>query len=495
MRLIHDSLTKTQRAMCAYLNQKEKEGFRGHPVLFENNQRVERGPTTFHLSRHAWAETAFIKNLEFFYVIDDRCGKKKLVLNRGYGKWQKKMAEYFTMLIDFRIKHGIPIPEGKETENRQTLESRASVRYAGEETFERAAYLLNEVVGEFLRCLSSHAAGMSIPDNFDRVLACNRDVDGTAVLCNYLRHHTLRMLERKKIELKEIEITKKLEEFSELPKEKEIRGDILAAAVLWGVLYGEEYYEAERLRNNKKKGVTGELNRIKFTDRQTNAWHYVRRDLMNGIDEAIIRKALEIQKNTTCPPRVVWNHLKLHETYKLAGSFEVEGVGVRFEASPFAEKPIAGRENRLAIVIYPKDVELIAAMEKIADPTFEHSDGALAVARVSFHDNHVILEEIQSDAETLLRRSKKEQPKELKEFIAKWPKIAMESTRIFCRTHGFREFYAATPYRVLLRYGGPMHPDKTKIYFDGLEKMGGKLVYDDQRELDNMSQYYYVFEA
>jgi len=187
--------------------------------------------------------------------------------------------------------------------------------------------------------------------------------------------------------------------------------------------------------------------------------------------------------------------IQVQSDFSAYGDVQASGQDFYLEVSPFAEKPIGSPIGHFELVLYPKNPRIIAILEKIGDPTFEHADGAFAFAAFCANQNHLLVEEIQTDVVNLLEwNGRKYSVKLLRDLIAQWPEILFESIRSYARHVGYGDFYASTPWRILRRYGGIFHPDKARTYFEGLEKLGGELVYDRDGEF-GWPQYYYRFET
>ncbi len=534
-------LPKGQRAVRVYLQRRSAAGFKGRPVLFEDGRAEERDLTVFHLSRYAYMETALRGPLGIFCTEDKKNGTVYFRIKGMPKKSREGYLKYLVSIVESIEKEGIA-----RKEDRYLKDAIQAFGYLDDDIIGRIREFCQITIDKFITILPRISLAHSRKERFGQVLKEIREIGVSKITLFTLSHLVVGMLEEKK---KDLNLADRLPSWfykfahyytriletpvwgerpknglsGAYPKEKDVVRDIIALNILFGIFYAEATAQYTKSVNSKKEEMSGDLARIKFTQGETNAWRYIQNNFTK-LDEAIILRAMRFERFRKRYGREdrtrIRELLELHKKYAIRQAFEVNGHRLRLEASPFAERPIGNPTGRFAIVVYPEEPRFIRSLKRIADPTFEHSDGALAVARITINNGRIILEEIQSDIETMLKagagvkmkdgvvdleetersiermlkRHLNGDSEKLKPLVEEWQKIVMQALRIFAKTHGFKEFYAATPHRVLSRYWGAMHPDKAKLYFDGWEKMGGTLVFDDKRELDKLPQYYYRFE-
>ncbi len=249
-------------------------------------------------------------------------------------------------------------------------------------------------------------------------------------------------------------------------------------------------------KEESKNGGNG-LGRVLFNEMDQTAWELLRAITLEKVTLEDVCAAAEIAGRVLDPKRLDVQ-FKLHQLYGTSCDLNLDCGAFRMEASPFVEKPIGVPAGMCEIAVWPKDPKIVSALGSIKNPSFEHADGAIALAAVSFSKchSHLLVEEIQSDVPQLIKSSGVNDAR-LGSVVRKWPEIAFSAVCEFARKNAFKEFYVATPYRVIDRYHGHMHPLKSKVYFETLEKLGGQLVYDDESELcgwmDRERQHYYRF--
>jgi len=454
----------------------------------------------FTLSRYAHLETAITRPLELFCRIEGNNGTKKYVFKGISRKSLDNVLKYLKSMHN-RIK--ISMEDGEIHRNyQQVMDSIQAFRYLDDDVFQRVQRLGQEIMDTYLRWLPGTVLFHSRNGTFDVILEDIRK-DGASYSTFFVLTDVISKMLEEELARFDFSFSALYSGHSSNAKEKmqedEIIGNVMALKVLWGLFYVESDWQYSFVQSRKRTGLAGDLGRIRFSPGETNAWRYVRNNF-GDLNEQIILKATRYAQyrkryHTWEDGDTIRECLELHCKYAMRQSFELNGFRLRLEASPFAEKPIGKPIGNFVIAVYPEDPQYIRPLKRISDPTFEHSDGAIAAARLTIRNGKLILEEIQSDVEAMLKLQQDEYGERLKPLVVEWKNAAMEALRIFAMAHGFKEFYAATPYRVLSRYWGEMHPDKVRLYFDGWEKMGGKFVYDSKYELDKVPQYYYVFNV
>lgn len=450
MQMVHSQLTKSQRALCAYLN-KPKEP----DVLKENGIKMK----PHHLGRFA------------FYLFAARAGlfRKGFLRREDYGiitmelrKMEKPVVEGCKPFIDTVVKRELYTDP-------QTREDMIEAKKAIE---------TNEIDDALLERINHYAHAVQ-RDVFYRqeTIACENMKGGYPI-------DRMRIIGRVSFLYEMMSISAR-SMIADAPGEK----DRTAIAVLTGLLRCEQYRNA---MEKFQREASNNLGRALFTPAENNAWNYLRKRLWKPNTRQHFFDALRFVKRQKQFERIEWL-LDLHDDYAFRERIESPGKPYRIEASPFIEKPVGMPITNFCMAIYPEDREMKEAMKRINDPSFEHADGAAALVRLSILGDALILEEMQTDVPSLLRAGSKEEV--LDAMIKGWTDMCFEAAKIFAGKAGFAEFYASTPYRMLDRYGGSMHPNKLRVYFEVMEKQGGELVHDDMGELNEIPQYFYRFEV
>jgi hypothetical protein len=247
------------------------------------------------------------------------------------------------------------------------------------------------------------------------------------------------------------------------------------------------------------------LGRMTFSRQEQQAYELVHRHLFTDLDYYTLLDALRMRTAGIVDQPIMDKFWKIHRKYGRKFDFSFESHEYIAEASPFAEKPVCGPVSDLDLVLYPTEDSVQKMLAYISDKSFEHADGALAFAALSFKKNAILLEEIQTDIPDLFRRLRLRKKDEriltvvsdaeqmLAGLLEKWPEIILSAVKLFAKMHGQDKIYASSPWRIMQRYEGVMHPDKsTAVYFNLMQKLGGQLVHDDKEELGE-PQYYWQF--
>ncbi len=503
VRLVHTELTRDQRAVCAYLHTSDPRGFKGFTPLEDAKQMPERRPTPFHLSRYMYVETTIIRALENFCTLERVNGvwevKETLPLS-------KQILENLRASVDSILADGAVPAEVR----RILVSAKNSIGGLSELEVSRYNSHLDRLLRRFVSDLPRLVFDLSGSNSFDNLMSEARQFGGYYVVCNLLFSMSVRGSEASHEIQSEFANSKVAGSIDSKILDSKIKLNPVAHEIQFlitplsvgsnqdlpkAIFYVNGANSKARVIKSKEQGTSGELNRAKFPQTEATALAYLRSNFYN-LNEISIREALQLaDASYRFDPDKVRELLAIHKKYRTRLDFEFGTTYFALEASSFAEKWVCNPIGRLAVVLYPAEQQLRWALRKFADPSFEHSDGAVATSRLSVHSGHLILEEIQSDLAHLVHQSGLPPGDELIELLQTWRELAMHSVHIFAHQHGFGHFFAATPYRVFSRYGGPMHPDKARLYFEGWENMGGQLVYDGSSDLWPEPQYYYMFKT
>ncbi len=444
---IVQQLPKSQRALRAYLNTEEPfSGFKGNPKkLLEG--AIERDLTPFHLSRYLCVRATAEIGL-FDLVAWERKGRKLS---------GKKLKNHITAEELVEARQYLQSEQASFGEQRKRLVQKALEAMQEKPGLEVLNRLFETVVVDVLL-------------DFDRMILVWADAKHFESVFKEMANYGPAIGYTQLIGFTEDQIEAGRHEPDELK----------TLHALWGFLVWKFNKEIQP------------QTRIIFGAEDNAGWRFIRSHLFNGMNEDIVFEALRISNRDDADNEHIQRLLELHRRYAFMQTFAHGDRRFRLEASPFSEKPVGGPEGNFEVVIYPVDEGLKDMMQAVADPTFEHADGAICMAAFTVGE-HLVLEEIQSDVPGLLKR--KGIP-ELAQAIKDWPHAVIEAARIVARRNGFGQILGATPWRLFQRYSGGLHPDKARLYFDTMERLGGVLVYDDAGEITPGSrQHYYRFDV
>ncbi len=452
-------LVKGQRALRAYCNlEKPPKGFKGNPHV-EGEIKIERELTHFHLSRYLYARSLLEESL--FDLVEFKEQDKNDRMNRK----PKGPKRSFTMADILATRNNLESLKESKYEDMEAHRKAAlgCLNDVDEETLTRINNFYDMFIAEFIEEMDGLSLYFSNPEYADNTIKNIRKL-GNGLAYSYLLFTMQDFL------------TKEIDE-----------NDRNAVSILWGIIYSEI------------NSTTYTRDRVVFDKKETSAWRIIRRRFLTlSIDDVYSAlKIAGITESDTDVGNKMWIRqiLNLHRKYATIGILDFNECRFLYEATPFAEKPVGRPTGNFELAIYPTNLRIKHALRLIADPTFEHADGAIALASFTVSKTQLILEEIQSDVPDLLRRSSLNgEVSELRDLTENWQIIALSAARNFARKNGFSEFFASTPWRIFWRYIGNMHPDKTRLYFETMEKLGGELVYDDKKEL-GLAQYYYRFDV
>jgi len=489
MRLVHHELSKPQRALRAYLNLSEPpQGFKGNPWKLEDRKTIERDLDH--------------KNLSYYwYVMTTLCSTAEEEFDMYYYDKPNEKHWYYeprgpllpgTIIAASKDEIISDAKNGKTT--RSDLAAFAdSINKMDDEVLKH----VNEIYARAVQMLMPYIVGFALrsflegPGKETWILDFRREHGRNAIM-----FQVLAWLIRGEFEKQDATAL----------SEKE--------RAAYSIALG--YFSVVALRcgldtwKERNEGRIGKLGRPLFSNEDTQAWHFLRGHLFDGsLTKRILFDAVKVEDRHELPDQKysdkLFKLLKLHKKYGLKCDFSINLCNSQhkffMEASSFIgkwfEKPVANFE----IAVYPYSEYLRRWLSYIANPSFEHADGAIALPSLAIKKGRLILEEIQSDVPDMIGMSNGfriddfDAAYSAAEPIAyRWQKIALAAVKEFARRHGFTEFYAATPWRVLLRYRGSMHPDKADNYFGVMEANGGQLVHDYAGELGK-PQHYWRFDV
>ena len=452
-------LAKGQRALRAYCNlEKPPAGFKGNPFV-DGETRIERELTPFHLSRYLYARSLLEESLFGLVEFEKQDGNDR---NNRKARGPKKI---FTRGDIER--HKKDLENGRADCNEDGGESKKKemdlLSSIDNETLKRMNRIYDRIIAEFMGDMDGLSIDLSEPENIDNIIRDVRSV-GNGLTSSYL-------------------LCAMRDFLTDGVDEK----DRNAVAILMALIYFEI------------KETSCARYRITFDKGETDNWRILRRKFLMLSAEDVYTALRKAGATEPDPDKLtkdkIQRLIRLHGKYATLGRLDLDDHDFLYEASPFAEKPVGSPIGNFELAVYPTNGGLDRLMRLIADPTFEHADGAIALAAFTILENRLILEEVQSDVPDLLRRSALDgEVSELRKLTEDWQSIALAAARHFARKNGFSEFFASTPWRIFWKYMGSMHPDKARVYFERMEKLGGQLVYDEQGQL-GLRQYYYRFEA
>ena len=482
MRLVHNELTKPQRMLRAYTNRDVPPyGFKGNPMLFDDGRRIEHDLTHFHLSRYTYLLTVLVSSAcELF--------DHEILKGPDSDEWQYKPKA--------RVTHDEIMAAGRST---AYLHER--VKEYGRERCQKFLAVMDRLDDEVLAIVNdiyeravrnlesciSYIVLLHLPEREKDLLDSMRAYGNDSVLYNLLADIVLHGLKNRDCALL---------------SEKEN----IAYSIVVGYFTMLSFEAGSSKIKEREAKETGLLGRALFSRRDNQAWRFLHKHLFDGsLTQQFVLDAVRISRaQRPIDQTHLDTLLRLHTKYGFTGSLYVNDLQIRcpyfrMEASPFTEKYVGQPIGNFEIAVYPTDA-LYFMLQSIRDPSFEHADGAVALAALTIHDRYLILEEIQSDMPALLMRVPESNPYPhelslLKSLVDQWSFISLAAVREFARRHGFTEFFASTPSSILRRYCGTMHPDKTRIYFNTMEKLGGLLVDDESSELDRRPQFYWRFDV
>ena len=465
MRLVHDSLTKSQRALRAYLNLEIP------PEVFRN-----RHLTHYHLSRYSYVKNLFNAFLNHMLTLPLATGHNgaKLITPELLEIHARFFTSENNSLIHFPNPSSSVAVKGKE-------------HLKNKKRINETLVMINQFHREAMNTLQNNAEKFinlwSMPGNTEQLRMNLRASQIPSILQNFLENTVL----------------KKCLPVDRPPTENEMFAFELLVAV-----YCHELWE--KYHNFFNAG-----NRMHFNSSENSAWQELRwYSLKNNYN--LTRKDLsEIVRRNFGPVSTAFE-LTLNRKFEHHGSkaYNFDFCDYLVDFGPFALKPLSRIKPLFGFAIYPgtdigvdtcSEVNLNKMLSFISDPNFEHADGAIAIGGINIINGHVILEELQTDLIELAKRNKYyfqlnlPALKAMRSVLENWHTLGLTIARILGADFGVGEIYVATPFRIFQRYKATIHPEKAKYYFEKLEAAGGRLVYDDDSCIDSVNQYYYAFDT
>ena len=477
MQLVHTQLTKTQRSLRAILNTTEvPAGFKGNPLISKLDRLPEeRSLSPANMSRYAYVRGLLeCEILRLCWIV----GNDREFNIRGV----KAKISRRTLIESKR--NFLEIKKYRDMEN-EYVEMLKAYQQLDSKMVKRVNRMFKQVV-LYLISNRSGIAAQNLSEGNDAIFIRDiREWGRDSITLKYLHSYASFYKEGAKT-------------LTEL--------DRVALDILTLHLISEAMMRGSRTSIEQENGTCGKLGRAKFSRGHEQAWRYVRKHLFDGLTEQMVFDAVHMNGWTRINQIYLSRLMDIHHAFAYSEELGIHGKRFRVEGSPFAEKRIGEPIGNFDIVVYPTTEQMKCALLTVTDPTFEHANGSLAFAAITIKDKTLILEEIQTDVPDLFRRLRltnlavrrreaiDRAEETLAPFMEKWPEIILESVRSFARRNSYLEFYAGTPWRVMRRYNGTMHPDKaTKVYLDLMQKLGGQLVYDETQLLDRTPQYYWRF--
>jgi hypothetical protein len=457
---VMQGLTKGERRLHAYLNQdKPPLGFKGNP-MGSNGQQIARNLTHFHLSRHLYIRRILERGLFSLAEQLDVAPGKKIVLSE--------------------IRPGEKISKEEILENKDIYSLIASAKQHG-------FRMTSKEVTELIENASDEIWGRVNQFYELMLMIYSQELEIVPLkveLCGLQDDFIEKARKYGYLHMAYNELTYIAEET--VGKQDLTEADYKALRLLIAVLYSKRLLCV----NDEDKGCN-EFGRTIFTRRQNTTWQFLQNRMF---DKFSARMLINAARNSGATDEKLESLFETHMQFAFREQLSIGGNSFLAIGSPFAQKPIGSPIGNFEIAVYPTDEKLRSAMHSIRDQKYEHADGAIALAACTILENEVLLEEIQSDVPELLRRAVVK-PDALSGIELIWPQLSLEAVRILAKMKSFTEIYAATPWRIYTRYTEAVHPEKTRIYFDTMEKLGGQLAYDDTASLDRWPQYYFRFEA
>lgn len=463
---------KAERLLRAYLNtDKPPKGFKGNPLQHKNGVVFEADVSEHNLARYAFCESLFAAAENVFPFLLGKPPVPEL--------FDAEMLEELRS-FSHRLHSGGPVFFELDTAMLSV-----SMQHADAETASLANGLMKNLLSWWVESHEDMVFLLMRNDLDGYLLPVSRYLGSPVAIINVMLENLMseytrdiglpdsehRALQRRALELLFVYILREL--FN----------------------YGPGY-----LRQNE--GDCNSLGRLKFGCRELFALNYMRRIMFRkpyvGSELAMILRQIRGHEAAEALLKDgVADLLHLHARFSFRAPVELCGTRFTVEGSPFAEKPIDQPIGNFSIQIYPECPGIRKEMAAIGDPSFEHADGAVATARLDVSGKELLVEEIQSDPDALLVRDKKSVSAGLFSMLASWEEIALGAVRLFAESAGFGRFFVSTPLRLFRRYAEPasFHPVKARIYFHGMERLGGRLVHDDLGDLSPEKEHWFEFSV
>ncbi len=487
MRLVHTNLSKPQRALRAFLNTEViPEGFKGNPAVVDplntgKTRTIAHELTTFNLSRYAYIR-GFHERAWFTLFDYEKTGDREFThFSLKDPLSVELIKELDKLLTDLERKDGVD--PAKSNFFKEVNPLRALIPQLTDEIMDRAQEMFYELLENNIKNIKINV-----------LFSLKHELSSAFIKC--LRHFGTYYVAHEFIL---DDLNKTYPDSSKLTEK-----DRLAISAI------RLYSQVARLAGiGSYANGEGEdyLGRMLFRRQEQQAWEWVHKHLFTDLDYYTLLDALRMRTAGIVDQSKIDKFWKIHKKYGRKFDFSFDSQGYIAEASPFAEKPVCGPVSDLDLVLFPTKEFIRKVLAYVSDKSFEHADGALAFAALSFRKNAMLLEEIQTDIPDLFRRLRlrktdekvlnliSDAEKMLTGLLETWPKIILEAAKAFAKMHGYDKLYASFPWRINDRYDGIIHPDKaTAVYFNLMQKLGGQLVHDEKGDL-GIPQYYWQFDV
>jgi len=483
MRLVHTELSKPQRALRAFLNTDDvPKGFKGNQIQVDGII-AEHSLTTFNLSRYVYARGFHEEALSLLLEHTTENQGMTMVFTDLKHPLSVEVIQALCRLLDIWENEDQEQFTEKSYDFFEKLEPvRSNLQKLNDDIMDRANIILFELLTDLIKNAEITALRMLGHDSSSEFIRRVRETGLYFLACT--------------IGLEELD--KKYPDLGALDEKER-----------WALLSVKFFFHISQLVElwDYCGGKEDFIGRIIFSRQEQQAWKWVRKHLFTDLDYYTLLDALRMRSVGIIDQPKMDKFLKIHRKYGKKFDFSFDGQEYITEVSPFAEKPVCGPVSDLDLVLYPKSETIRKALALIHDFSFEHADGALAFAAISFRKNAMLLEEIQTDIPDLFRRlrlhetdatilrSVADAEHVLTSLLESWPKIILDAVKAFAKMHGLDRLYGSTPWRINDRYDGIIHPDKaTAVYFNLMQKLGGQLVHDEKGEL-GIPQYYWQFDV
>lgn len=206
-----------------------------------------------------------------------------------------------------------------------------------------------------------------------------------------------------------------------------------------------------------------------FSVKENDAWK--RRMLLFDAPDEELRIAYE-QDQKTADFAAIQDIRK----YRLMTRFQYDGNWYGLVIGPGVLKTFeANKIENLELAIIPFNTCMIELMQSAHNPSFEHFDGAVAIAGISIRNGNIVIEEWQTDTPYLFRRAGITGHVQM-------PELVIAALRVWARELRKTKVHLVTPYWIFKRYERfPL--EKARLYTEEPERVGGTLIFDDRAKL------------
>ncbi|MBI2079475.1 hypothetical protein HYT84_01820 [Candidatus Micrarchaeota archaeon] len=251
------------------------------------------------------------------------------------------------------------------------------------------------------------------------------------------------------------------------------RADVIVSKVLERSLWN-------LINELKSSNETLILNRTRrrgamFNNTEDEAWVEMKKHILTGrLSLEFVGKVLDRVGRSYNAEQL----LELHCRHGFVERINVDSGEFLVVSSPFAQKPLGIINKDTEIAVYPLDEEVKQKLVEIAGPSFEHANGSVALASITFRNGSLFVDELQSDLPALFRIKGVNPEGKVAQIIADWTKIIIEAIKSLVRKIPAREFYVTGPSWIFKQYGLNVNARKvTEVYFDSMVRLNGELVY------------------